>query len=173
MTPGSVQLQPVGQDRAVEHAGPGEQLAGLLVLAQLVAQPHRVGRLTLVEHDRAQPVDVRGVAPGKDRGDDRDFNPQSPDVTDGVVSRKAQQRLNQPKRPDDRNFDPDSSGGGSQRSFEQTLRDLSKKDEINAQIKKNKPLYLPDAWANVPEESEVPSASCAVTTENRLDVVKN
>jgi hypothetical protein len=43
----------------------------------------------------------------------------------------------------------------------------------NAQIKKNKPLYLPDAWANLPEESGIPSGSCALTAEKRLEVVKN
>jgi hypothetical protein len=43
----------------------------------------------------------------------------------------------------------------------------------NAQIKKNKPLYLPDAWANVPEESGIPSGSCAVTAQSRLDIMKN
>jgi hypothetical protein len=42
----------------------------------------------------------------------------------------------------------------------------------NAQIKKNKPLYLPDTWANRPEENGIPSGSCAVTAEKRLDVVK-
>ena len=43
----------------------------------------------------------------------------------------------------------------------------------NAQIKKNKPVYLPDTWANVPEDSGVPSGTCALTAEQRLDVVKN
>jgi hypothetical protein len=43
----------------------------------------------------------------------------------------------------------------------------------NAQIKKNKPLYLPDAFANVPEDSGIPSGSCAVNADKRLDVVKN
>ena len=43
----------------------------------------------------------------------------------------------------------------------------------NAQIKKNKPLYLPDAWANVPEDQGIPSGKCAVNAEKRLDVVKN
>jgi hypothetical protein len=43
----------------------------------------------------------------------------------------------------------------------------------NAQIKKNKPLYLPDAWANVPEDQGIPSGSCAVNADKRLDVVKN
>jgi hypothetical protein len=43
----------------------------------------------------------------------------------------------------------------------------------NAQIKKNKPLYLPDAWANIPEDSGIPSGRCAVNAEKRLDVVKN
>jgi hypothetical protein len=42
----------------------------------------------------------------------------------------------------------------------------------NAQIKKNKPLYLPDAWANIPEDSGIPSGSCAVNADKRLDVVK-
>lgn len=42
----------------------------------------------------------------------------------------------------------------------------------NVQIKKNKPLYLPDAWMNLSEESGIPSGSCAVTAENRLEVVK-
>ena len=42
----------------------------------------------------------------------------------------------------------------------------------NAQIKKNKPLYLPDTWANVPEDSGIPSGSCAVNAEKRLDLVK-
>jgi hypothetical protein len=32
----------------------------------------------------------------------------------------------------------------------------------NAQIKKNKPLYLPDAWANIPEDNGIPSGRCAV-----------
>jgi hypothetical protein len=43
----------------------------------------------------------------------------------------------------------------------------------NVQIKKNKPLYLPGAWSNFPEDSGLPSASCAVTADKRLDVVKN
>jgi hypothetical protein len=43
----------------------------------------------------------------------------------------------------------------------------------NAQIKKNKPLYLPDAWSNFPEDQGIPSASCAVNADKRLDVVKN
>ncbi len=43
----------------------------------------------------------------------------------------------------------------------------------NAQIKKNKPLYLPDAWANTPEDQGIPSGSCAITAEKRLDVVKD
>ncbi|MDQ7247142.1 hypothetical protein [Dongia sedimenti] len=43
----------------------------------------------------------------------------------------------------------------------------------NAQINKNKPLYLPDAWANAPEDQGIPSGSCALTAEKRLDVVKN
>jgi hypothetical protein len=43
----------------------------------------------------------------------------------------------------------------------------------NAQIKKNKPLYLPDAWSNFPEDSGIPSAGCAVNADKRLDVVKN
>jgi hypothetical protein len=43
----------------------------------------------------------------------------------------------------------------------------------NTQIKKNKPLYLPDAWANAPEDSGIPGASCAVNADKRLDVVKN
>jgi hypothetical protein len=43
----------------------------------------------------------------------------------------------------------------------------------NAQIKKNKPLYLPDAWANIPEDNGIPSGSCAVNAEKRLDLVKN
>ena len=43
----------------------------------------------------------------------------------------------------------------------------------NAQIKKNKPLYLPDAFANVPEDSGIPSGTCAVNADKRLDVVKN
>jgi hypothetical protein len=42
----------------------------------------------------------------------------------------------------------------------------------NAQIKKNKPLYLPDAWLNMPEDSGIPSGSCAVTAEKRLELVK-
>jgi len=43
----------------------------------------------------------------------------------------------------------------------------------NAQIKKNKPVYLPDAWANIPEDQGIPSAKCAVNAEKRLDIVKN
>jgi hypothetical protein len=43
----------------------------------------------------------------------------------------------------------------------------------NAQIKKNKPLYLPDAWSNLPEDSGIPGASCALNADKRLDVVKN
>jgi hypothetical protein len=43
----------------------------------------------------------------------------------------------------------------------------------NTQIKKNKPLYLPDAWANAPEDSGIPGASCALNADKRLDVVKN
>jgi hypothetical protein len=43
----------------------------------------------------------------------------------------------------------------------------------NAQIKKNKPLYLPDAWSNFPEDQGIPSASCAVNADKRLDVVRN
>jgi hypothetical protein len=43
----------------------------------------------------------------------------------------------------------------------------------NAQIKKNKPLYLPDTWANLPEDQAIPSAKCAVNGEKRLAVVKN
>jgi hypothetical protein len=42
----------------------------------------------------------------------------------------------------------------------------------NAQIKKNKPLYLPDAWANVPEDNGIPSGSCAVNADKRLELVK-
>jgi hypothetical protein len=42
----------------------------------------------------------------------------------------------------------------------------------NAQIKKNKPLYLPDAWSNFPEDSGIPSASCAVSADKRLEIVK-
>jgi hypothetical protein len=41
----------------------------------------------------------------------------------------------------------------------------------NAQIRKNKPLYLPDTWANIPED--IPSARCALTPEQRLAVVKD
>lgn len=43
----------------------------------------------------------------------------------------------------------------------------------NALIKKNKPVYLPDAWANVPEDQGIPSATCAVNADQRLDVVKD
>lgn len=43
----------------------------------------------------------------------------------------------------------------------------------NAQIKKNKPLYLPDAFANLPEDQGIPSGGCALSPEKRLDVVKN
>jgi hypothetical protein len=43
----------------------------------------------------------------------------------------------------------------------------------NVQIKKNKPLYLPDAWANIPEDQGIPSGQCAVNAEKRLDLVKN
>lgn len=42
----------------------------------------------------------------------------------------------------------------------------------NAQIKKNKPLYLPDAWANIPEDQDIPSATCAVNGDKRLEVVQ-
>jgi len=43
----------------------------------------------------------------------------------------------------------------------------------NTQIKKNKPLYLPDAWSNFPEDSGIPSARCAVGADKRLDIVRN
>jgi len=42
----------------------------------------------------------------------------------------------------------------------------------NAQIKKNKPLYLPDAWSNMPEDSGLPSGSCAVGANKVLGVVQ-
>jgi hypothetical protein len=40
----------------------------------------------------------------------------------------------------------------------------------NAQIRKNKPLYLPDAWSNAPEDSGIPGASCAVSADKVLKV---
>ena len=40
----------------------------------------------------------------------------------------------------------------------------------NAQIKKNKPLFLPDAWMNMPEDSGIPSASCAIGADKVLGV---
>jgi hypothetical protein len=42
----------------------------------------------------------------------------------------------------------------------------------NAQIKKNKPLYLPDAFSNAPEDSGIPSGTCAVNADKRLDLAK-
>jgi hypothetical protein len=42
----------------------------------------------------------------------------------------------------------------------------------NAQIKKNKPLYLPEIWANQAEDSGIPAGSCAVTADKRLEIVK-
>jgi hypothetical protein len=43
----------------------------------------------------------------------------------------------------------------------------------NAQIKKNKPLYLPNAWANRAEENGIPGGACTVTAEKRLEIVRN
>ena len=43
----------------------------------------------------------------------------------------------------------------------------------NAQIKKNKPLYLPDAWINMAEDNGIPSGSCAVGADRMLNVVKD
>ena len=44
----------------------------------------------------------------------------------------------------------------------------------NAQIKKNKPLYLPESWAMAPEDSGIPTAGCSINaskilTANKLD----
>jgi hypothetical protein len=43
----------------------------------------------------------------------------------------------------------------------------------NAQIKKNKPLFLPDAWINMAEDNGIPGGRCAVGAGKRLDVVKD
>ena len=42
----------------------------------------------------------------------------------------------------------------------------------NAQIKKNKPLYLPDPWMNMAEDSGIPSGSCAVGADGVLSLAK-
>ena len=38
----------------------------------------------------------------------------------------------------------------------------------NAQIVKNKPLYLPDAWSNAPEDSGIPGGTCALGADKLL-----
>ncbi|MES1151600.1 MAG: hypothetical protein ABUL54_06865, partial [Dongia sp.] len=38
----------------------------------------------------------------------------------------------------------------------------------NAQIVKNKPLYLPDSWMNDPEDSGIPGGTCSVGADKVL-----
>jgi hypothetical protein len=38
----------------------------------------------------------------------------------------------------------------------------------NAQIVKNKPLYLPDPWSNAPEDSGIPGGTCTLGSDKVL-----
>jgi hypothetical protein len=42
----------------------------------------------------------------------------------------------------------------------------------NAQIRKNRPLYLPETWINTPEESGIPSETCSLGADRILNLSK-